>query len=73
MSYCWANSHDAVKKGTKEAKGSLGFYDPRNIKEYLEGKDISIWMDIEQVAQVTINSFRLLSHPICYHYCYQQN
>jgi hypothetical protein len=56
ISYCWVNSHDAVKKGTREVKGSLGYYDPRRIKEYLEGKGISVWMDIEKVAQVKCDS-----------------
>jgi len=52
ISYCWTNSHDAIKKGTKEVKGALGFYDPRQLKDHLEEKGISCWMDINRVAQV---------------------
>jgi leucine-rich repeat kinase 2 len=52
ISYCWVNSHDAVKKGTREVKGALGFYDPRQLKQYIEDKGLAVWMDIEKVAQV---------------------
>lgn len=62
VSYCWTNSHDAVKKGTKEVKGSLGFYDPRHIKEYLEEKGMSVWMDIDKVAQVKCEDFFCYNH-----------
>ena len=32
ISYCWANSNEAVNKGTKGTKTSIGWLDPRSIK-----------------------------------------
>jgi len=54
ISYCWSNSLDAVEKGTTKVKGALGFYDPRQLKDRLEEKGISCWMDIDRVAQVRV-------------------
>ncbi|XP_055958975.1 uncharacterized protein LOC130014108 [Patella vulgata] len=50
LSYCWANSHDAVEKGSKKIKGALGDYDPRAIKKYLAEKGINVWLDYEQTT-----------------------
>ncbi len=52
VSYCWANSHEAVKKGTKSSDGSLGWGDPRDLKKHLEKNKIPCWMDIERIGQV---------------------
>lgn len=54
FSYCWCNSHDAIAKGTKDQKGSLGWGDPRKIKENLEENGIRCWMDVERVQSVSI-------------------
>ena len=54
VSYCWSNSLDAVKKGTRQMPGSIGWGDPRKIKEYLEENGVSCWMDVERVGQVSI-------------------
>lgn len=54
ISYCWCNSHDAVTKGTKEQAGSLGWNDPRKLKEFLAENGINSWMDIERVQAVGI-------------------
>ncbi len=59
VSYCWANSHEAVKKGTKSSEGSLGWGDPRDLKKHLEKNKIPCWMDIERIGQV------LYDKPIC--------
>ena len=56
MSYCWANSHEAVKKGTKSVPGALGWADPRDLKKHLEKHGVSCWMDIERVGQVMLPS-----------------
>lgn len=42
-------------------KGSLGFYDPRQLKQFLEDKGLSVWMDIDKVAQVIIGK-ELVAH-----------
>ncbi len=36
ISYCWKNSHDAIKKGTKGTETSLGWMDPRSLVEYFK-------------------------------------
>jgi hypothetical protein len=36
ISYCWANSIDAVKKGTKSGKNSIGWLDPRNLAKFFQ-------------------------------------
>ena len=52
ISYCWTNSHEAIKNGTKEIKGALGWADPRKFKEHIENKGIQCWMDVDRVGQV---------------------
>lgn len=34
ISYCWKNSHEAVKKGTTMTETSLGWMDPRKLVEF---------------------------------------
>ncbi|XP_013400345.1 probable serine/threonine-protein kinase roco5 [Lingula anatina] len=53
ISYCWSNSHDAVKKGTAEKDGALGWEkgDPREIRSYLESQGVRCWLDIEQAGK----------------------
>nr|XP_022323918.1 uncharacterized protein LOC111124909 isoform X4 [Crassostrea virginica] len=51
ISYCWQNSQDAVNNGTQARHGALGYGDPRKIKEYLEKKGLSCWLDIEQMGK----------------------
>jgi hypothetical protein len=48
ISYCWANSHDAVKKGTKATKTSLGWLDPRTLDKFFKDNGINSWLDIEE-------------------------
>ncbi|KAK7485956.1 hypothetical protein BaRGS_00022822 [Batillaria attramentaria] len=50
ISYCWSNSRDAQKKGTQCPPSALGWGDPREIKAFLEKKDITCWLDIEQTG-----------------------
>ncbi|XP_033743245.1 uncharacterized protein LOC117329409 isoform X2 [Pecten maximus] len=52
LSYTWVNSLAAVKLGTKERPGSLGWGDPRAIKDFLEKKGIKCWIDHEQMSKV---------------------
>ncbi|XP_062577173.1 uncharacterized protein LOC134239045 [Saccostrea cucullata] len=51
ISYCWQNSQDAVNQGTQARQGALGYGDPRKIKEFLEKKGLSCWLDIEQMGK----------------------
>ena len=55
VSYCWNNSLDAIKKGTRQVPGSVGYGDPRKIKEFLSENGVSCWMDVERVGQVSVN------------------
>ncbi|XP_076445934.1 uncharacterized protein LOC143283637 [Babylonia areolata] len=50
LSYCWTNSHDAYSKGTSCPPSALGWGDPRHIKQFLEKRGITCWLDIEQTA-----------------------
>lgn len=52
ISYCWQNSQEAVNNGTQARHGALGYGDPRKIKEFLEKKGLSCWLDIEQMGKV---------------------
>ncbi|CAF1552784.1 unnamed protein product, partial [Didymodactylos carnosus] len=51
ISYCWTNSYDAVSKGTKSTSTSLGWGDPRTLKDFLEQRDLSVWMDITRLGK----------------------
>lgn len=51
ISYCWQNSQEAVNNGTQARHGALGYGDPRKIKEFLEKKGLSCWLDIEQMGK----------------------
>ncbi|XP_021366171.1 uncharacterized protein LOC110458668 [Mizuhopecten yessoensis] len=51
ISYTWVNSLQAVKQGTKERPGSVGWGDPRDIKDFLEKKGIKCWIDHEQMSK----------------------
>ncbi|UJR35583.1 hypothetical protein I4U23_028336 [Adineta vaga] len=51
ISYCWSNSHDAVNKGTKPTATSIGWADPRSMKDYLEGRNMNVWMDITRLGK----------------------
>ncbi|KAK6965188.1 leucine-rich repeat serine/threonine-protein kinase 1 [Biomphalaria glabrata] len=51
ISYCWANSKMAVDLGSATKEGALGWGDPRKIKEFLQSKGVSCWLDIEQMGQ----------------------
>ena len=50
ISYCWSNSHEAVEKGTKAQPTSLGWLDPRSLKEVFKQKEIEVWLDIEELS-----------------------
>ncbi|XP_064623321.1 uncharacterized protein LOC135485349 isoform X1 [Lineus longissimus] len=48
LSYCWGNSHHAVKLG--HGPEALGWGDPREVKDYLEKNGVHCWMDIERTG-----------------------
>ena len=50
ISYCWANSHDAIHKGTKRSETGLGWLDPRSLEKYFEENGISAWLDVEDIS-----------------------
>ena len=52
ISYCWANSAEAVGKGTKSTKEAVGYGDPRAFKTYLEENGIRCWIDVDNVGKV---------------------
>ena len=52
LSYCWSNSHSAVKQGTREVPGALGALDPRQLKKRLEQNGFSCWLDIMETGKV---------------------
>ena len=52
ISYCWANSQDAVNKGSGKVEGALGHYDPRWIKSFLEKNRLRCWLDTDQIGKV---------------------
>jgi hypothetical protein len=51
ISYCRANSQDAVAKGTPlKNKDAIGWGDPRGLKTFLEKEGYTVWIDFEQVG-----------------------
>ncbi|KAK3777048.1 hypothetical protein RRG08_008898 [Elysia crispata] len=48
ISYCWANSRIAQSLGTRGKPEALGWGDPREIKQELENRGISCWLDNDQ-------------------------
>ena len=52
ISYCWSNSHSAIKKGSREVPGGLGATDPRVIKDEMESRGYTCWLDVEQAGRV---------------------
>ncbi|CAF0782367.1 unnamed protein product [Brachionus calyciflorus] len=51
ISYCRVNSQDAINKGTPlRNKESIGWGDPRELKEKLVKAGFSVWIDYEQVG-----------------------
>ena len=51
ISYCHANSQDAINKGTPmKNEFCLGKFDPRSIKSELEKAGFSSWLDVDQVG-----------------------
>ena len=60
LSYCWSNSHAAVKLGTREQEGSLGATDPRDIKNKFEENGLSCWIDIQESGKVKKNAVKTL-------------
>ncbi|CAF0816500.1 unnamed protein product [Brachionus calyciflorus] len=49
ISYCWANSHEAARKGSRTTKTSLGWLDPRNLVKFFEEHNINCWIDTQQI------------------------
>lgn len=49
ISYCWVNSHDAGKKGSRTTPTSLGWLDPRHLAKFLEENGISCWIDTQEI------------------------
>ncbi|XP_076085942.1 uncharacterized protein LOC143056672 isoform X1 [Mytilus galloprovincialis] len=50
ISYCWANSKDAIAKGTAKLEGAIGFGDPRELATKLQAQKIPCWLDIQRVG-----------------------
>lgn len=51
ISYCRVNSQDAINKGTPlKDRQSIGWGDPRDLKNQLEKAGYSVWIDFEQVG-----------------------
>jgi hypothetical protein len=61
ISYCWANSNEAVKKGTKptrDHKGnvtSIGWLDPRTLLQYFKVISSHLFLTIEEPNQMKTN------------------
>ncbi len=53
ISYCWQNSHDAIKKGTKGPKSALGWLDPRALVGFFKENGINAWLDIQEISPST--------------------
>ena len=59
ISYCWTNSADAIKKGSKSRKGGIGWGDPRQFKDFFESNNIPCWIDVERVGQVSDSNLKI--------------
>ncbi|RNA02711.1 putative serine threonine- kinase pats1, partial [Brachionus plicatilis] len=53
ISYCWANSHEAIKKGSKGTDKSLGWLDPRSLVKFFEKNGIHAWIDVDNLDSTT--------------------
>ncbi|RNA31785.1 putative serine threonine- kinase pats1 [Brachionus plicatilis] len=53
VSYCWANSHEAIKKGSKGTKKSLGALDPRILVKFFADNGINAWLDVDNLDSTT--------------------
>lgn len=53
VSYCWANSHEAIKKGSKGNKKSLGALDPRSLVKFFADNGIHAWLDVDNLDSTT--------------------
>ncbi|RMZ94163.1 putative serine threonine- kinase pats1, partial [Brachionus plicatilis] len=49
ISYCWANSHEAIKKGSKGTSKSLGWLDPRSLVKFFADNGIHAWLDVDNL------------------------
>ena len=49
ISYCWKNSHEAIKKGSGKTETSLGWMDPRDLGGFFKKNGIEAWIDVENV------------------------
>ena len=58
ISYCWSNSHEAIKLGSRRIHGALGppSSDPRQIQKDLEAAGIPCWLDVNKVGEVSKKS-----------------
>ena len=52
ISYCWGNSDEARKKGTKTTSQAIGHGDPRECRTFLEKHGIKCWIDVDNVGKV---------------------
>jgi hypothetical protein len=55
ISYCWSNSHDAVRKkaGSIENNTTLGWLDPRDLQSFFTKNGIDVWLDINEIGSTT--------------------
>ncbi|PAA48002.1 hypothetical protein BOX15_Mlig030627g5 [Macrostomum lignano] len=50
ISYCWANSHDAASKGTRNSVLGCPDSDPRKVAARLQEKGIHCWLDVKDIG-----------------------
>ncbi len=51
LSYCRVNSREAVERGTPlKSRDSLGWADPRALKQFLAARGYSVWVDFERLG-----------------------
>ncbi|RNA44035.1 serine threonine- kinase pats1 [Brachionus plicatilis] len=53
VSYCWANSHEAIKKASKGTKKSLGALDSRILVKFFDDNGINAWLDVDNLDSTT--------------------